>query len=124
MTAPPSSKPIELLDPQAIQRLRDLDPTGGNKLLERVVAAFAASLERLLPELAHARSAGPDLAVVRHVSHTLKSSSASLGALELSRQCAQIEAMARDAQTQGLEAELDAMLAEIAQVRAALDALI
>ena len=44
-----------LLDPEAIRRLRELDPSGGNKLLERVVNAFSNSLERLLPDLARAR---------------------------------------------------------------------
>lgn len=121
MTATPAAP----LDPETISRLRELDPSGGNKLLERVVAAFSNSLERLLPELARARAATPpDLQVVRHVSHTLKSSSASLGALGLSARCAEIEAMARDGRTDGLSEQLDAMLADIQLVRAALAALI
>ena len=120
-----ASQPPALLDPEAIRRLRELDPSGGNKLLERVVQAFSSSLERLLPDLARARETDPpDLAVVRHVSHTLKSSSASLGAMALSARCADIEAMARDGQTQGLAAQLDAMLDDIQQVRTALAALL
>ena len=122
MTAP---QPAALLDPEAIRRLRELDPSGGNKLLERVVAAFSNSLERLLPDLARAREGTSlDLAVVRHVSHTLKSSSASLGAMALSARCADIEAMARDGRTEGLSEQLDAMLQDIQQVRAALAALL
>lgn len=113
------------LDPETIRRLRELDPGGDNKLLERVVTAFSNSLERLLPELARARSATPaDLTVVRHVSHTLKSSSASLGALGLSARCAEIEAMARDGRSDGLSEQLDAMLDDIQLVRTALAALI
>ena len=122
MTAP---HPAELLDPEAIRRLRELDPSGGNKLLERVVNAFSNSLERLLPELARAREGDNiDLSVVRHVSHTLKSSSASLGAMALSARCADIEAMARDGQAAGLPQQLDAMLQDIQQVRTALAALL
>jgi HPt (histidine-containing phosphotransfer) domain-containing protein len=124
MTAP---IPAALLDPEAIRRLRELDPSGGNKLLERVVAAFSSSLDRLLPDLERARApenATPDLAVIRHVSHTLKSSSASLGALALSARCADIEAMARDGRVEGLPEQLDAMLLDIQQVRAALAALL
>jgi HPt (histidine-containing phosphotransfer) domain-containing protein len=114
-----------LLDPEAIRRLRELDPSGGNKLLERVVNAFSNSLERLLPDLARAREGESlDLNVVRHVSHTLKSSSASLGAMALSARCADIEAMARDGRTQGLPEQLDAMLQDIQQVRTALAALL
>lgn len=122
MTVPP---PADLLDPEAIRRLRELDPSGGNKLLERVVNAFSNSLDRLLPDLARARESDPpDLAAIRHVSHTLKSSSASLGAMALSARCADIEAMARDSRTDGLAEQLDAMLQDIQQVRTALAALI
>lgn len=120
-----ASNPAALLDPEAIRRLRELDPSGGNKLLERVVAAFSTSLDRLLPDIARARQTDPpDLAIVRHVSHTLKSSSASLGALALSARCADIEAMARDGRSDGLPEQLDAMLQDIQQVRAALAALL
>jgi len=120
-----TASPPDLLDPEAIRRLRELDRTGGNKLLERVVQAFSNSLERLLPDLARAREGDTlDLVAVRHVSHTLKSSSASLGAMALSARCADIEARARDGQVQGLSEQLDAMLQDIQQVRAALAALL
>lgn len=119
------SSPAALLDPEAIRRLRELDPSGQAKLLERVVQAFSNSLDRLLPDLARARADGAlDLAAVRHVSHTLKSSSASLGAMGLSARCAEIETLARDGQVEGLPALLDAMLDDIQQVRTALAALL
>lgn len=122
MNASPSP---DLLDPEALRRLRELDPTGGNKLLERVVNAFSSSLDRLLPDLARAREGAElDLATVRHVSHTLKSSSASLGAMTLSARCADIEAMARDGRVAELPEQLDAMLQDIQQVRVALAALL
>lgn len=67
MTASP---PPALLDPEAVRRLRELDPTGGNKLLERVVNAFSNSLDRLLPDLVRARAGSElDLAAV-HTSAT------------------------------------------------------
>jgi HPt (histidine-containing phosphotransfer) domain-containing protein len=112
------------LDETALARLRELDPGGENQLIERIVAAYSKSLERLLPELASARGAALQLSVVRHFSHTLKSSSASLGALALSQRCAAIEEMARNGQLEGLEMQLDCMLREIAQVRQALIALL
>lgn len=112
------------LDPAAIARLRELDPSGANKLLERVIQAFSASLDRLQPDLERARAADTlDLAVIRHVSHTLKSSSASLGATALSTRCAHIETMVREERLAGLSEQLDAMLLDIQQVRAALAAL-
>lgn len=122
MTAP---LPAALLDAEAIRRLKELDPSGGNKLLERVVAAFSNSLDRLLPDLARALEGGTaDLAAVRHVVHTLKSSSASLGAMALSARCADIEAMVREGRREGLTEQLDAMLQDIQQARTALAALL
>ena len=122
MTVAPPSK---LLDPEAIRRLRELDPSGENRLLERVVTAFSNSLERLLPDLARARAETPlDLVAIRNISHTLKSSSASLGAMALSARCADIETQARDGCEDGIAGQLDAMLIDIQQVRAALAALL
>jgi HPt (histidine-containing phosphotransfer) domain-containing protein len=83
-----------VLDPDALERLAELDPTGKNRLVERVFQAFEASTQRLMPQLHAALSAG-DHAGVRHVAHTLKSSSASIGAIKLSQLCAEIESMIR-----------------------------
>lgn len=82
------------LDAEALARLSELDPKGENKLLERVLRAFQTSAARLMPQLETARLA-KDRATVRLVAHTLKSSSASIGALELSQVCAQVEALIR-----------------------------
>jgi signal transduction histidine kinase/DNA-binding response OmpR family regulator/HPt (histidine-containing phosphotransfer) domain-containing protein len=111
------------LDPQALQRLRDLDPNGANRLLERVFQAFEASTGRLLPQLDEA-VATADLAGVRHVAHTLKSSSASIGALKLSALCADIEGIVRAASTEGLDERVAAMHGEIDSVRSSLRALL
>ncbi|MEY2844378.1 MAG: hypothetical protein RI920_2415, partial [Pseudomonadota bacterium] len=83
-----------VLDPEALRRLHDLDPKGTNQLMERVARAFDTSLSRMLPQLEEAVKL-QDQAAVMHVAHTLKSSSASIGALKLSHMCAEIEAMIR-----------------------------
>ncbi|CAN5295646.1 hypothetical protein BH11PSE10_BH11PSE10_05290 [soil metagenome] len=114
----------KLLDAQALARLHELDPSGANQLLERVISAYMKSLERLLPDLAAARGPVLDLAVVRHVSHTLKSSSASLGALALAQRCAEIETLARNGHADGIDLLLDNMLVDIEKVRSALLALL
>jgi HPt (histidine-containing phosphotransfer) domain-containing protein len=111
-----------VLDAPALERLRELDPTGQNKLLERVFRAFEQSIGRLMPQLDAART-GADWQAVRHVAHTLKSSSASIGAIKLSLLCADIETMVRQSQVEGLSARLDAMGVEVARVLAALRAL-
>lgn len=100
------------LDDAALQRLRDLDPTGKNHLLERVMAAFESSALRMSAQLVEARKTD-DVESIRLVAHTLKSSAASIGALELSRLCAEIEAQLRSAELAGLTGRLDAMDREL-----------
>jgi HPt (histidine-containing phosphotransfer) domain-containing protein len=47
------------------------------------------------------------MATIRHVAHTLKSSAASVGALRLSRLCAEIEAGARQEACEAMPVLLD-----------------
>jgi PAS domain S-box-containing protein len=116
-TPPPGGAPRPelaadtVLDASALERLRELDPNGENQLLARVIKAFESSGARLLPQLQEARRAG-DHAGVRHVAHTLKSSSASIGALKLSQLCADIENKIRTNQLENLGDRVDAMCAE------------
>ena len=84
-----------LLDAAALARLHELDPQGQSGLVQRVLATYTQSLRRLLAQLRTAR-AGADREAMRHAAHTLKSSSASVGALDLSALCAQAEASLRD----------------------------
>jgi HPt (histidine-containing phosphotransfer) domain-containing protein len=104
------------LDAQALARLRELDPKGENQLVDRVLRAFETSVARLLPQLEAARSSG-DRAGIRHVAHTLKSSSASIGALALSQHCATVEALIRENSSDDLQAPLTALVAELDAVR-------
>lgn len=97
-----------VLDAAALARLTELDPTGENRLLERVLQAFQTSVARLRPQADAAREKG-DRAGLRLVAHTLKSSSASIGALQLSQLCAQIETTIRLESGDDLEAQLDAL---------------
>ncbi|MDO9234908.1 MAG: response regulator [Aquabacterium sp.] len=84
----------DIFDAEALRRLRELDPRGDNRLIERVAKAFESSIGRLLPQLDEAAKMN-DSAAIMHVAHTLKSSSASIGALKLSHLCAEIENMIR-----------------------------
>jgi two-component system sensor histidine kinase/response regulator len=90
----PSTDSFAALDADALKRLRELDPRGDNRLLERVAKAFETSVSRLMPQLEEACKVS-DLSAISHVAHTLKSSSASIGALKLSQMCAEIENMIR-----------------------------
>ena len=78
------------LDATALARLRELDPDGRHGVVMRVLAAFETSLARMLVQLAAQREDG-DAGVVSGIAHTLKSSSASVGALALAQACAEVE---------------------------------
>jgi HPt (histidine-containing phosphotransfer) domain-containing protein len=104
-----------VLDADALQRLRELDPGGRSRLLDRVLRAFESSATRLGEQFREARR-HDDMAGIRHVVHTLKSSSASIGALELARICAEIETSIRTDSLAGLPGRLDAMDRELKAV--------
>lgn len=108
-----------VLDPQALERLRELDPRGESHLIERVLKAFETSAARLGPQLEASRRSN-DRDGIRHVAHTLKSSSASIGAMTLSRHCAVVEAMIREDSREDLDPPIAALSAEL---EAALQAL-
>lgn len=111
------------LDAGALARLAELDPTGENRLVDRVLQAFRASVARLRPQLDAARRSG-DRSAIRMVVHTLKSSSASIGALTLSQLCAQIETVIRVDATADLSAPLAALDTALDDALLAIDALL
>lgn len=99
------------LDASALRRLRELDPSGHNHVVQRVMVAFESSLTRLMQQ-AEVAEADNDLGAIRHVAHTLKSSSASIGALELSAHCALIEQHLREQRTDRLAHDLAVLRGE------------
>lgn len=79
-----------VLDEAALLKLADLDPSGSAGLVPRVLRAYITSLQRLLPQ-ASAALAANDAPALRYVAHTLKSSSASVGAQRLAAVCLLLE---------------------------------
>jgi HPt (histidine-containing phosphotransfer) domain-containing protein len=105
----------DVLDAVALNRLRELDPGDRTGLLNRVLRTYTQSLDRLLTQW-HAACAAADTDAMRNLAHTLKSSSASVGALGLSALCADVEARLRDGRLDGIEAQFDALAAEAARI--------
>ena len=114
----PPPRAETMLDATALANLAQLDPTGANRLMQRVLNTYRSSMARLLAQLAQARTQ-PDLATMRLVAHTLKSSSASVGALALSGLCGDAELALREGRMTQLPDLFDQLVAESARVDAA-----
>jgi HPt (histidine-containing phosphotransfer) domain-containing protein len=112
---------MPVLDPDAIERLRQLDPGGSQGMLERVLRAYESSLTRQLAEIDAARNAQDRLL---RAAHTLKSSSAAVGALDFSRLCAEVEHQLRQDRIMPTPAQLEALIHEGHRVLAAVGAML
>ena len=103
--------PLATLDAAALARLRELDPDGRHGVLTRVLAAVETSLARMLVQLRAELDVGdPD--VVAGVAHTLKSSSASVGALALAASCATVERRLRSGAPGELHADVERLVTD------------
>lgn len=120
----PESKPAGL-DAQALNRLRELDPDGRHGVVHRVLTAFEGSLARMCTVLeAQASANAADEGVVNGIAHTLKSSSASVGALALARACAEVEHRLRQSPGRELAPEIELLLAEAGAALSAVRAML
>jgi HPt (histidine-containing phosphotransfer) domain-containing protein len=99
-------------DPDALARLERF---GGSKLLNEMIALFLESARERLAAATAALSAH-DVIAAENALHSLKSSSAQLGAARLSRLCEQGEAIARAGALTGLEALIAACRDELGRV--------
>ncbi|HEX6019400.1 MAG TPA: Hpt domain-containing protein [Burkholderiaceae bacterium] len=114
--------PPAVLDAAALARLAELDPGGSAGLVQRVLSTYSSALERSHQELLRVRQPLQS-EPLRHLAHTLKSSSASVGALGLSALCAQVEQHARSP-AGDIGPLLDALLAEMQRVAGAVQAML
>ena len=111
-----ATRPV--LDAACMAELRALDPDGKAQLVKRVLATYQVSLAKLVDQLRTARADGAWDQVSR-VAHTLKSSSASIGALALSGLCADIERLLRAGDNVSVVPLLEQFHAEVQRVDAA-----
>ena len=114
---------LDVLDTASLNRLRELDPGERNGLLQRVLRTYTQSLERMLVQWREARAAA-DANAMRVIAHTLKSSSASVGALALARTCAEVESNLRLDPGRELAPDIQRLLAESAAALVAVRAML
>ena len=108
-----------VLDPSALARIEAIAPNPA--ALARLVASFVDNGSALVAQLADAAGKG-DAAALRRHAHTLKSNAASFGAVELSEECAALEARARAGDLAGADDAVVRIAREFDGARAALAA--
>ena len=111
----------EVLDRQVLDGLGALQTNGKPELLARTLNLYLAESPKLMHKLKQAALAD-DAQEMARSAHSLKSSSANVGATLLSRYCADIEACARRAETEEARSIFARVEAEHARVQSALSA--
>lgn len=91
---------LPILDPAAIEEIRSLDDSDCDVLVNEVVKAYLDSSPALIEQLRQGMTQC-DAAKVRIAAHTLKSSSANVGAARLQELCRGTEHAARDGDLSG-----------------------
>jgi CheY-like chemotaxis protein len=118
--AAPVAAAEPVLAPKVIQALRALQRPGRPNALEKILRAFregsAGQVGALREALARA-----DAPTVHRIAHTLKSSSANIGALALSAHCKELETLGRARALTEAAVVLDRIIAEHARVDAAVN---
>lgn len=114
---------MPLIDPQSIERLRELDPGGQQGVVDRVLRAYESSLRRHLADIRAAHEAA-DVDRLARAAHTLKSSSAAVGALGFSTRCAEVELTVRADKAVPSPAMVEGLLHEGQRVLVAIGAML
>jgi HPt (histidine-containing phosphotransfer) domain-containing protein len=110
------------LDHSAIEAVRQLDPDGNDRLLSRLIALYRDDSSQLLADMDNGMKTG-DADVVARAAHTLKSSSANLGATNVAAIARQIEHAARNGDLTDLAASVTKLRAQRTVALSELEAL-
>jgi len=87
----------EVLDSSVIESIRQMEQRGAARLLQRLIETYTTTASKLMSDAERAIRQG-DAVAFRHAVHTLKSSSANVGATTLSKRFAALETHVRDRQ--------------------------
>jgi signal transduction histidine kinase/CheY-like chemotaxis protein len=115
----PSPQPIAPIDVNVLQSFRNMVGEKADLVLAEMIDCYLEDAPKLISAIAQAVAQG-DATQLRHASHTLKSSSATLGAMTLSHLCKKLEVMSRAGNSEYAEDHLPQLEAEYKRVRAAL----
>lgn len=118
-----ASNDVGVLDPQVLQDLRELGGEDDPGLLNELIGMFLDDAPRRLGDITGGLASG-DVKTLERAAHTLKSSSANIGAVSLSALCRQIEEIARQNRTDGLAPLVESASRDFEKVAAELKRLL
>ncbi|HTU68251.1 MAG TPA: response regulator [Steroidobacteraceae bacterium] len=110
------------LDHSAIEAVRQLDPDGQDRLLQRLIALYRDDSSQLLADIDNGLKTSDADAIAR-AAHTLKSSSANLGATNVAAIARQIEHSARSGDIKDLAGSITKLRAQRTVALSELEAL-
>jgi CheY-like chemotaxis protein/HPt (histidine-containing phosphotransfer) domain-containing protein len=116
---PAGREAAPVLDRKAIAAIAALQPPGGGDVLKKVIALYLDSSLKLMQGIREAAK-GNNADALYRAAHTLKSSSAYLGAQAFSGMCKELEMLGRGNMLEGVAARLGPLDQEYARVRDAL----
>jgi PAS domain S-box-containing protein len=99
LAAQATAKAAEVLDRQILEQLGRVRTNGKPELLARVINLYRVESPKIVQKMKQAARSG-DAPAIAAAAHSLKSSSANVGARVLSRYCEELEASARRADTE------------------------
>lgn len=112
----------EVLDSSVIESIRQMEQRGAARLLERLIETYTKTASKLMSDAERAITQG-DAVAFRHAVHTLKSSSANVGATTLSKGFAALEAHVRERQMPSAQQDWTAVCKEYERALQALQKL-
>ena len=107
------------IDPEAISNLRDLNPGDGGEFLREIVSIYIEDTPKRIADLKSCLAAGDAVSFTR-AAHTIKGSSANVGAQLLKGIAERLEAVSRREGLGGVSGLLAECEAEFERVKAAL----
>ena len=110
-----------VLDRDVLDRLKALQPAGATSMFERLVAVYLEDAVGMIEGLGEALRQG-DVATLADIAHSLKSSSANLGAGRLSSVCKELETRGRAGNADDLAGLVSRIGSEFAVARSGLEA--
>ena len=114
--------PQPAIDRAVIEQFRELDPDGSMALAARILGIYADSSGSVFADIEQSMANG-DSELLRRAAHSLKSSSANVGARQLSVLLKEFELLGKENRVDEARAQFDALRAEYARAHEGIRAL-